>query len=124
VTTADSTMDSNLGINNTSTANSDDNSQNRTVKLKILGKDMQIGCSAREEHNLRQAAQHVHTSMLKSRDRNKALSVEKLAILTAINLANELLQNEKDNLAPSASAALSDTLKDMTDKIDSALRDN
>jgi len=123
VTTADSTINAKPGINSSNAAHADD-AQNRTVKLKILGKDMQIGCSAREEHNLRQAAQHVHSAMQKSRDRNKTLSVEKVAILTAINLANELLQNEQNeqnkNDSP-ASAELSEALKEMADKIDSAL---
>jgi len=107
------------GVN--SKTHADDDTQNRTVKLKILGKDMQIGCAAGEEHNLRQAAQNVHASMLKSRERNKALSVEKLAILTAINLANELLHSEKSDLASGTSETLSDTLKEMADKIDGVL---
>jgi len=121
VTTVDSTMNAKPGINSGNAAHADD-AQSRTVKLKILGKDMQIGCSAREEHNLRQAAQHVHSAMQKSRERNKTLSVEKLAILTAINLANELLQNEQSKNNNPASAELSDTLKEMADKIDSALK--
>lgn len=118
MTTADSTMDPDMGMNSSHSKHADDKEQSRTVKLKILGKDMQVGCSAHEEHNLRQAAQHVHTAMQKSRERNKTLSVEKVAILTAINLANELLQSEKNN---PASDTFSDALKEMADKIDGAL---
>ena len=121
MTTADSSRGSRLGINSSNTAHADDGAQTRTVKLKILGKDMQVGCTAQEEHNLRQAAQHVHSSMLKSRERNKTLSIEKLAILTAINLANELLQGQNNSQSSAESDALSDTLKEMADKIDSAL---
>jgi len=111
-------MDSGLGMNSGQATPADDSGQNRTVKLKILGKDMQVGCSAHEEPNLRQAAQHVHAAMQKSRERNKTLSVEKLAILTAINLANQLLQSE--NTAP-ASDTFTNTLKEMADKIDDVL---
>lgn len=65
----------------------------RTVKVRILGKELQMGCSAQEEEALERAARYVDASMKESRDRNKTLSVEKIAIVTAINIANELLRS-------------------------------
>ena len=66
----------------------------KTVKVNILGKEMQIGCNAGDEKDLEQAAKYVDASMRESRDRNKTLPVEKIAIVTAINLANDLIKHE------------------------------
>lgn len=66
----------------------------KTVKVNILGKQIQIGCAAGDEADLEQAAKYVDASMRESRDRNKTLPVEKIAIVTAINLANDLIKHE------------------------------
>ena len=66
----------------------------KTVKVNILGKEIQIGCAAGDEKDLELAAKYVDASMRESRERNKTLPVEKIAIVTAINLANDLIKNE------------------------------
>ena len=66
----------------------------KAVKIHILGKEIQVGCSAGDESDLEKAAKYVDASMRESRNRNKTLPVEKIAIVTAINLANELIKTE------------------------------
>lgn len=62
-----------------------------TVKVRILEKEVQMSCATDDEENLKRAARHVDKSMSEFRQRNFSASVEKIAIVTAINMANELL---------------------------------
>ncbi|MBX2885207.1 MAG: cell division protein ZapA [Granulosicoccus sp.] len=67
--------------------------ESKTVKVRILDKEVQIGCSPGDEEALARAAQFVDMSMRDFRGRNVTASVEKIALITAINTANELLKN-------------------------------
>lgn len=87
----------------------------KTVKINILGKQIQIGCAAADEHDLEKAAKYVDGCMQESRDRNKTLPVEKIAIVTAINIANELL---KAHGATVPDIALQEQLQNLNRKLD------
>ena len=66
--------------------------ESRKVKVRILDKEVQLGCAAGEEDALAQAAQYVDDSMRKFRYRSNTSTPEKIAIVTAINIANDLLK--------------------------------
>jgi len=66
--------------------------ESKTVKVRILDKEVQIGCAPGEEGALARAAQMVDKSMRDFRGRNMTSSVENIAIITAINTASELLK--------------------------------
>ncbi len=66
----------------------------RPVKLRILDKEVQLACKPDEENDLLKAAQHVDKSMRELRARNSSSSIEKIAIVVAINTANALLQSQ------------------------------
>lgn len=66
--------------------------EHKTVKVRILDKEVQIGCAPGEEDAVTRAAQMVDTSMREFRGRNVTSSIENIAIITAINTANELLK--------------------------------
>ena len=70
-------------------------SESKTVRVRILDKEVQIGCSPGDEDALARAAQFVDTSMRNFRGRNITSTVENIAIITAINMANELLKSTK-----------------------------
>jgi len=69
---------------------------NKTVKVRILDKEVQIGCTSGEEEAVTRAAQMVDASMREFRGRNITSSIENIAIITAINTANELLKTTSD----------------------------
>jgi len=73
-----------------------DGDDTKPVKLRILDKEVQIACRPSEEHDLAKAAAHVDKSMRELRIRNASSSIEKIAIVTAINTANALLQASSD----------------------------
>lgn len=74
--------------------NSSDLNGGRPAKLRILDKEVQIGCKPGEEDDLLQAAAYVDQSMRNLRKRNTTSSIEKIAIVTAINTAHELLKTQ------------------------------
>lgn len=72
----------------------------KPARLRILDKEVQIGCKPGEEEDLMQAAAYVDKSMRDLRKRNTTSSIEKIAIVTAINTAHALLKSrsqEKDD---------------------------
>lgn len=81
-----------------------DSTESQPVKLRILDKEVQIACRPGEENDLAKAAAHVDKSMRELRLRNNSSSVEKIAIVTAINTANALLQTRGSEINESAMA--------------------
>lgn len=71
--------------------------ESKAFKVRILDKEVQIGCSPGDEEALVRAAQYVDMSMREFRGRNVTASVEKIALITAINTANELLKGSGGN---------------------------
>ncbi|MEE9321811.1 MAG: cell division protein ZapA [Granulosicoccus sp.] len=69
-----------------------DAGESRPVRLRILDKEVQVACRPGEEDDLMQAAAFIEQSMRDLRKRNTTSSLEKIAIVTAINTANALLK--------------------------------
>lgn len=90
----------------------------KKVNILILGKEYQIVCPAEEEAGLTQAAQHLDKQMRNIRDGGKVIGLERIAIMTALNLSHELLQANAKSTTLQSSEQNSQRLHD---KLDSAL---
>lgn len=95
-----------------------DAAESKPVKLRILDKEVQIACKPGEENDLAKAAAHVDKSMRELRLRNASSSIEKIAIVTAINTANALLQSRSFD---SNDNALTDQLASINTKLEELL---
>ena len=91
-----------------------------SVKVHILEKEYQIKCPPTEKHQLIQAAVNVDTRLRSAKSISANISTEKAAVLTALNLANEL-QGAADN--SDMLESVSDSIIDMKARIDKALSD-
>lgn len=78
--------------------------ESKTVKVKILDKEVQIGCAPGDEEDLSKAAQFVDMAMREFRDRSSTSTTEKIAIITAINTANEYLRLKGNSDSPESIA--------------------
>ena len=67
--------------------------ESRLAKLRILDKEVNVGCRPGEENDLKQAAAYIDRSMRDLKSRNTTSSIEKIAIVTAINTADALLKS-------------------------------
>jgi len=95
-----------------------DANETKPVKLRILDKEVQIACKPGEENDLAKAAAHVDKSMRELRLRNASSSIEKIAIVTAINTANSLLQSRSSDRGDSS---MTEQLASINNKLEELL---
>ncbi len=92
------------------------------IAIDILGKSYSIRCSDSEAVLLQQAAKHVDKEMRGIKESGKAVNLDKLAIMTALNMAYQwlVLQREKDNSMQS----INQRIEELREKLDDALAKN
>ncbi|NND93167.1 MAG: cell division protein ZapA [Granulosicoccus sp.] len=102
----------------------------RPARLRILDKEVQIACKPGEEDDLMQAAAYIDKSMRDLRRRNTTSSIEKIAILAAINTANALLKSRSQESLPGTVEGAGDTatfterLTALNNRLDELLEDD
>lgn len=86
-----------------------------TVEVSILDKDYLVACPESEQDALRRAARHLDSRMREIRTTGKVLGSERIAVMAALNITYDLLENS------SVSGAADEVLRSMDEKLDSAL---
>jgi len=79
----------------------------RTVQLDIhiLGRDYKVACKEHERAELLDAVAFLDKRMREIREGGKTAGVDRIAVMAALNIANELLRERKTpSTAPAASA--------------------
>lgn len=64
------------------------------VSIRIMEKEYKISCPEGEHESLLASAKHVNENMRKIRDGGKALGAERVAVMAAINIAHELIDEK------------------------------
>lgn len=72
-------------------------SEQRPIKVHLLGKEYPIACSEDEMHDLLIAARFLDERMRKIRETGRVIGTERIAIMAALNIAHELLQAQNEN---------------------------
>lgn len=62
------------------------------VSVRILEKEYQVACLPEERAELLDSAEHVNAKMREIRDGGSIVGVDRIAVMTALNLAHELLK--------------------------------
>jgi cell division protein ZapA len=89
------------------------------VTVKILAKDYQIACPEDQTHHLIDAALLLDNRMKEIRSSGRVIGLERIAVMTALNLAHELLKLKSD--IQNAADDTERRLLQLHDKIDDAL---
>ena len=63
----------------------------KTLDVMIMGKSYRVSCSPDEEKDLLAAVDYVDKRMTEVREGGKTMAVERVAVMTALNIAHELL---------------------------------
>ncbi|HEX7029080.1 MAG TPA: cell division protein ZapA [Gammaproteobacteria bacterium] len=63
-----------------------------SVTVRILDKEYQVACPEEERAALLQSADMLNRRMKEIRDSGKVVGLDRMAVMVALNLANELLQ--------------------------------
>lgn len=91
----------------------------KTVSVQILDKDYQVACSAEEEVMLTASARHLDSNMRTIRGTGKVVGADRIAVMAALNVTNDLLHGEQS--APANNPELDEKVKGMCKTIDDAL---
>jgi cell division protein ZapA len=89
------------------------------VTVRIMEKEFCVACSADERDSLLASARYLDGKMREIRDSRKVVGMDRIAIICALNLAHELLQNKA---AVPTENAFALRLKNLHDKIEAALQ--
>jgi cell division protein ZapA len=84
-----------------------------TICVQILGREFPVSCPAGQEHELESTAEFVDNRMRELQEKTGNSSLERLAVMAALNIAHEHLTSE-------ASGA-DDELKRLADRIGTTL---
>ena len=63
------------------------------INISILDKDYKVACPAGEQSALLESAKFLDGKMREVRDSGTIMGAERIAVITALNLANELLNS-------------------------------
>lgn len=63
------------------------------VSVRILEKDYQFACAPEERAALLDSAEYLNGEMRKIRDSGKVIGLDRIAVMAALNMANELLKS-------------------------------
>jgi len=99
---------------------SDQAVERTTVTIQLLDRSYQVACSAAERPLLLASAELVGLKMQQIRANGKVMGLERMLAMTALNLAQELLQRQQ---AQATAVDLDRCLDELSEKIQLALTD-
>ena len=89
------------------------------VSVRILDKEYQVACPADERTDLLDSAEVLNAKMLEIRDSGRIVGLDRIAVMAALNMANDLLHAQaRDRLLE---GDLSARLRDISDRVESVL---
>jgi cell division protein ZapA len=62
------------------------------VNVRILDKEYPVACPARERDDLIESAAYLNTKMREIRESGKVVGSDRIAVIAALNIANELVK--------------------------------
>ncbi len=90
------------------------------VNVKILEKEYEISCPANERADLLDSAEVLNGKMREIRDSGKVVGLDRIAVMAALNLANDLLKaRQKGDVLESAAK---ERVQAMRERVETALQ--
>ena len=95
--------------------------QPQTVTVHILDKEYPIACPPQQRANLESAARYVDGKMREIRNSGRVIGADRIAVLAALNIAHELLQQQ--NAGEADSGQTREKVRALLDRVDRALHE-
>ncbi|MFM9912648.1 MAG: cell division protein ZapA [Methylophilaceae bacterium] len=92
----------------------------KNVDVSIMGREFRIACPEEEEEGLLEAVDFLDKRMGEIRDSGKLVGVERIAIMAALNITNELLNTRTGGVDI---GGLQRRIDSMQERLDQALLD-
>ena len=86
------------------------------ITVRILDKEYQVACRPDEREPLLNSAQFLDRKMKEIRDSRKVIGSDRIAVMAALNIANDLLQCQSDD-----TAGAGNKIKGLQNKVEMAL---
>lgn len=96
--------------------------ESNTLTVSIVGKDYQVACPAGEEQSLREAAHYLHTLMESIRSSGRVVGLDRVAVMAALNVCNELLQSKSNHAE--AQDLVNERVQKLSDRVADAINEN
>ena len=93
--------------------------ETKPVTITILDKEYLISCAENEREQLYAAAKLLNDKLMELKTTGKVIGTERMAVMTALNLASEMLSYKQQNTVYNDS--IDSTLKRLYSKIDGVL---
>lgn len=89
------------------------------VTVNILDKEYRISCPPEERDSLLQSAAYVDSKMREIRQSGRVIGTERIAVMMALNLANDLLSSQKSK--DDSNLSITRRIRSLQEKIEIAL---
>ena len=89
------------------------------VSVRILEREYQVSCPANERTALLDSAEALNDRMREIRDSGKVVGLDRIAVMAALNMANELLQARERG--QSLENTVGDRIKLLSDRVETVL---
>ena len=90
------------------------------INVKILEKEYQIACPADERKSLVDSAELLNHKMREIRDSGKVVGLDRIAVMAALNMANELISSNSVGVDLQSDAK--DKVRAMCESVETALQ--
>jgi cell division protein ZapA len=92
------------------------------VSVRLLEKEYVVACPHEERADLLDSAEYLNSKMREIRDTGKVVGIDRIAVMAALNLANELLKTrQRDTQQDTVSASVGDRLRLMRERVETVL---
>ena len=89
------------------------------VSVRLLDREYQVACPAEERSDLLDSAEYLDGKMREIRDSGKVVGLDRIAVIAALNLANELIKVRKNGTV--VEGDLGARLKSLRERVETAL---
>ncbi|HKK14227.1 MAG TPA: cell division protein ZapA [Gammaproteobacteria bacterium] len=93
--------------------------ENRPVNVRILEKEYRVACPDDEREGLMASAEYLNRKMKEIRDTGKVVGVDRIAVMAALNITHELLQ--QTSVRQEYQRSMSSRIRALQEKIELAL---
>ena len=89
------------------------------VRVRVLDRDYDVACPVEERTALLDSAEFLDARMREIRDSGKVVGLDRIAVIAALNLANELLRLKRDSVSVDCDVPV--RLRALRDRVEAAL---
>jgi cell division protein ZapA len=89
------------------------------VSVRLLDREYQVACPAEERSDLLDSAEYLDGKMRELRESGNVVGLERIAVIAALNIANELIKQRKQGTV--VEGDLGARLRSLRERVESAL---